>query len=217
MEQDSVFEELARYGVVPVVGIDEVATALPLADALAEGGLPLVEITFRTAAAADAVRAITSQRPKIIVGAGTILTIESLEAAKAGGAAFGVAPGLNPQIVRHARQLGLPFIPGVATATEIEQALTLGCRLLKFFPAEALGGVAMLEALVAPFRHTGVRFMPTGGITKANLAAYLELDFVVAAGGSWLAKADDLSRDNWDGVRQRCRETLALVTEARRR
>jgi 2-dehydro-3-deoxyphosphogluconate aldolase / (4S)-4-hydroxy-2-oxoglutarate aldolase len=217
MAQDSVFEQLARYGVVPVVGLEEAATALPLADALAGGGLPLVEITFRTAAAADAIRAITSQRPEIIVGAGTILTLESLEAAKAGGAAFGVAPGLNPQIVRHARQLDLPFIPGVATATEIEQALSLGCRLLKFFPAEALGGVTMLEALVAPFRHTGVRFMATGGVSMANLAAYLKLDFVAAAGGSWLAKADDLSRGKWDEVRQCCRETLALVTEARRR
>jgi 2-dehydro-3-deoxyphosphogluconate aldolase/(4S)-4-hydroxy-2-oxoglutarate aldolase len=216
MAQVPVFEQLARYGVVPVVGLEETATALPLADALAEGGLPLVEITFRTAAAADAIRAIAGQRPNMVVGAGTILTLENLEAAKASGAAFAVAPGLNPHLVRHARQLGLPFIPGVATPTEIEQALSLDCRLLKFFPAEALGGVPMLKALAAPFRHTGVRFMPTGGISKANLSAYLKLDFVAAVGGSWLAKPEDLSRGKWDEVRQRCRETLALAAEARR-
>ena len=216
MAHVSLLEQLARHGVVPVVGLEEAATALPLADALAEGGLPLVEITFRTAAAAEAVRAITSQRPGMVVGAGTILTLENLEAAKASGAAFGVAPGLNPQIVRHSRQIGLPFIPGVATATEIEQALSLDCRLLKFFPAEALGGVAMLEALAAPFRHTGVRFMPTGGISKANLAAYLKLEVVAAAGGSWIAKAEDLAHGQWEAVRQRCRETLALAAEARR-
>jgi 2-dehydro-3-deoxyphosphogluconate aldolase / (4S)-4-hydroxy-2-oxoglutarate aldolase len=211
----TVLDQLARYGVVPILGLDSAETALPLADALSKGGLPLVEITFRTAAAPAALRAITRERPQTIAGAGTILTIENLEAAKDSGAAFAVAPGLNPQIVRHARQLGLPFIPGVATPTDIEQALSLGCRLLKFFPAEALGGVAMLEAMAAPFRHVGLRFMPTGGINPDNLASYLKLDIVAAAGGSWLAKSDDFSSGNWDGISQRCREALGIAAAAR--
>lgn len=215
MLQPTVFDQLARYRVVPVVGLERADSAVPLAEALSSGGLPLIEITFRTAAAADAVRAIRRELPQVLVGAGTILTLENLEAAKASGAAFAVAPGLNPQIVRQARQIGLPFIPGVATPTEIEQALSLGCQLLKFFPAEALGGVAMLEVLAAPFRHTGVRFMPTGGVNSANLISYLRLDIVAAAGGSWLAQSADISSGKWDDVRQRCREALALVAAAR--
>jgi 2-dehydro-3-deoxyphosphogluconate aldolase/(4S)-4-hydroxy-2-oxoglutarate aldolase len=214
--QESILDQIARYGVVPVVGLERVETALPLGDALLQGGLPVIEITFRTPAAADAIRAVSSARPQMIVGAGTVLTLANLEAAKASGAAFAVAPGVNPQIIRHAQELELPFIPGIATPTDIEQALALGCRLLKFFPAEALGGVAMLEALAGPFRHTGIRFMPTGGITKANLENYSKLDIVAAVGGTWIARNEDLAAGKWDDVRQRCQEALALVTIARR-
>jgi 2-dehydro-3-deoxyphosphogluconate aldolase/(4S)-4-hydroxy-2-oxoglutarate aldolase len=177
--------------------------------------LPVVEITFRTTAAAEVIRLLAKERPQLIVGAGTVLTVPNLEAAKANGAAFAVAPGLNPQIVQHAQQLGLPFVPGVATPSDIEMGLSLGCKVLKFFPAEALGGVAMLEALSAPYKHTGVRFVPTGGISPSNLESYLKLDTVAAVGGTWIAKKEDLAGGKWEEVRKRCRAAVEAVSKAR--
>ncbi len=216
MEEESVLDQLGRYGVVPVIGLDDPAAALPLADALLEGGLPVIEITFRTAAAAEAIRLLARERPSLLVGAGTVLTPANLQAAKENGAVFAVSPGLNPEIVKQARLLRLPFVPGVATATEIEAGLGLGCRWLKFFPAEALGGVPMLEALSPPFKHAGVRFMPTGGVNLANLERYLRLDTVAAVGGSWIAKKGDLAQGHWQEIRKRCRATLEIVAQARR-
>jgi 2-dehydro-3-deoxyphosphogluconate aldolase/(4S)-4-hydroxy-2-oxoglutarate aldolase len=216
MIRDSIFDQIATCGVVPVIAIDEPAQALPLADALTAGGLPLVEITFRTPAAAEVMRLITQERPRMLVGAGTVLTPANLETAKAKGAAFAVAPGLNPQLVKLARELDIPFVPGVATPSEIEQALALGCKLVKFFPAEALGGIPMIEALSAPYQHTGVRFMPTGGVTPSNLEAYLKLPTVAAVGGTWLAKKTDMASGNWVGIQDRClraRETVTLVRQ----
>ena len=215
MSQESIFERVASYGVVPVIAIEKLDTALPLADALLAGGLPVVEITFRTAAAADVIRTLSQARPKLVVGAGTVLTESNLEDAKTSGAAFAVAPGLNPHIVKRARQLGLPFVPGVATPTDIEAGMSLGCKLLKFFPAEALGGVPMLEALSAPYKHAGVRFMPTGGVNMGNLEAYLRLDTVAAVGGTWIAKKEDLADGKWDEIRIRCEAALDLVVKAR--
>jgi 2-dehydro-3-deoxyphosphogluconate aldolase / (4S)-4-hydroxy-2-oxoglutarate aldolase len=215
MSEPTILERVSRCGVVPVIAIEQVAAALPLADALLRGGLPVVEITFRTAAAAEVIRKLAQERPQLTVGAGTVLTSANLQAAKASGAAFAVAPGLNPQIVREAQQLGLPFAPGVATPSDIELGLSLGCKLLKFFPAEALGGVPMLEALSAPYRHTGVRFMPTGGVNTANLESYLKLDTVAAVGGTWLAKKDDLVAGNWEEVCSRCQTAVQVVSRVR--
>ncbi len=215
MSDESILDRVSRCGVVPVIAIEQLEAALPLADALLEGGLPVVEITFRTAAAAEVIRKLAQERPQLVVGAGTVLTPANLQAAKSSGAAFAVAPGLNPQIVKQARQLGLPFAPGVATPSDIELGLTLGCKLLKFFPAEALGGVVMLEALSAPYRHTGIRFMPTGGVTPANLESYLKLDTVAAVGGTWLAKKEDLAAGNWDAIRTRCQAAVQIVTRMR--
>ncbi len=215
MTEQHVFDMMARLGVVPVIAIDAVDAALALADALKEGGLPVIEITFRTAAAADVIRTLVRQRPELLVGAGTVLTEENLVAARQSGAAFGVAPGLNPAVVRRAQEMGLPFLPGVATASEIEQGLALGCRTLKFFPAEALGGPNMLKALAAPFAHTGVRFVPTGGINASNLEAYLRLDCVVAVGGTWIAKKEDIALGRWAEIAQRCREAVDLVCRVR--
>jgi 2-dehydro-3-deoxyphosphogluconate aldolase/(4S)-4-hydroxy-2-oxoglutarate aldolase len=194
-----------------VIAIENPEAAIPLADALFAGGLPVIEITFRTAAAAQVIQTLARERPQLLVGAGTVLTAANLEAAKANGAAFAVAPGLNPRIVEQARQLELPFVPGVATPSDIEQGLALGCTLLKFFPAEALGGAAMLEALSAPYKHTGVRFIPTGGVTPNNLGSYLRLDTVAAVGGTWLARKEDLAAANWDGIRSRCEAAVALA------
>lgn len=213
MFSTEVLQTIAKYRVIPVVAIESADAALPLADALIEGGLPIVEITFRTKAAEDAIRLIVSQRPQLLVGAGTVLTVENIEAAKSAGAAFGVAPGLNPRIVERAHQLELPFIPGVATPSEIENGFALGCSLLKFFPSESLGGVDMLKALAAPYAHTSVRFVPTGGIGPTNLESYLSLPIVAAVGGTWLAKKEDIAKADWDTVRSRCRDAVATVAK----
>lgn len=197
-------KRLRELRVVPVLAIDDVQAALPLADALIEGGLPIAEITFRTRAAADVIRTLRDERPELLVGAGTVLTRDNLQAARDSGAQFAVAPGCNAEIVRAAQEADLPFAPGVATPSDIEAALALGLRLLKFFPAGALGGPNMLSAIAAPYRHTGVEFMPTGGVNTDNAADYLALDEVVAVGGTWIAKSADLAAGNWDAIRQRC-------------
>jgi len=215
MPGGSILDRVAAHGVIPVVTMDRLEEALPLADALLAGGLPVVEITFRTEAAAAVIRTLAQERPALIVGAGTVLTAANLESAKASGAAFAVAPGLNPEMVARAGELNLLFVPGVATPSEIEQALGLGCRLLKFFPSEALGGLAMLEALSAPYRHMGVRFVPSGGVNPTNLEAYLKLDTVAAVGGTWIAKKEDLAACQWDMIRDRCQAARGIVAKAR--
>jgi len=214
---EEIFRRVAQLGVVPVIAIENVDAAIPLADALIEGGLPVVEITFRTAAAAEVIRKIARERPQLIVGAGTVLTAANVEAAKSSGAVFAVAPGLNPQTVKHAQSVGLPFVPGVATPSDIELGLSLGCKLLKFFPAESNGGVGMIEALSAPYKHTGIRFMPTGGVNPSNLESYLKLDTVAAVGGTWIAKKEDLANGNWLEVRNRCQAAREIVARARER
>lgn len=210
-----VLSRIAELEIVPVVAIDRVTHALPLADALLAGGLPVVEITFRTQAAADVIRTLSRERPDLIVGAGTVLTPETVQTAVSAGAQFAVAPGLNPRVVQAALELNLPFVPGVATPTDIEAALENGCRLLKFFPAEAVGGTRLLSALSAPYRHTGIRFMPTGGISPANLDSYLALDTVAAVGGTWIAKKEDMAQGNWNEITDRCREACARACAAR--
>ena len=212
---DSVFQNIARAGVVPVIVIESAEAALPLADALAEGGLPLVEVTFRTPAAAAAIEQIRRHRPEMLVGAGTLVTEASLEAAVACGARFGVAPGLNPRRIEQARQRGLPFVPGVCTPSDIERALELDCRLLKFFPAEASGGVDMLKALAAPYGHLGVQFMPTGGVSVTNLPAYLASNAVAAVAGTWIATKADLAEGRWQQIRDRCRQAVEIVAKLR--
>lgn len=211
----SEMDRIAELGVVPVIAIDKADYALPLADALIEGGLPVVEITFRTAAAAEVIRVLCRERPSLLVGAGTVLTPETVQTAVAAGAQFAVAPGLNPRVVAAAQALKLPFVPGIANPSDIEAGLELGCKLLKFFPAEALGGIKLLEALSAPYRHTGVRFMPTGGASPSNLSSYLKIDTVAAVGGTWIAKKEDMAEGRWDVIAQRCREAVALVKAAR--
>jgi 2-dehydro-3-deoxyphosphogluconate aldolase/(4S)-4-hydroxy-2-oxoglutarate aldolase len=212
---EEIFNRIAKLGIVPVIAIEDANLAIPLADALIAGGLPAAEITFRTAAAAEVIRRIAKDRPRLTIGAGTVLTAANLEAAKASGAAFAVAPGLNPQTVKYAQSIGLPFLPGIATSSDIELGLSLGCKFLKFFPAEANGGVAMIEALSAPFKHTGIRFMPTGGVNPANLESYLKLDIVAAVGGTWIAKKEDLTNGNWDIIRDRCKAAVEIIAKAR--
>ena len=215
MSESSVLSAIERYGVVPVIAIESADAALGLADALLEGGLPVAEITFRTQAAAAAMDALSRKRPDLLLGAGTVLTVENLQAAKDCGARFAVAPGLNPDVVAKAGEIGLPFVPGIATPSEIEEALSLDCRLLKFFPSEALGGVRMIKALAAPYAHTGVRFVPTGGVSPDNLESYLSLSAVAAVGGSWIAKKGDIAEGRWDAIRDRAAQAARIVAQAR--
>ncbi len=204
-------ETLAKYRVVPVIAIEDAEAALPLADALLEGGLPLAEITFRTQAAAEVIHTLTEKRPELCVGAGTVLNETNLRDAIESGAKFGVAPGFNPDTVELAEELLWPFIPGVCTPSEVESALAFGVNVLKFFPAGAMGGVSMLKALSAPYAHTGVRFMPTGGVSESNLADYLAIPCVLACGGTWIATKEDIASGNWAVVRERCRRVAKLV------
>ncbi|MGO9115156.1 MAG: bifunctional 4-hydroxy-2-oxoglutarate aldolase/2-dehydro-3-deoxy-phosphogluconate aldolase [Thermoguttaceae bacterium] len=215
MSHDSLFAEVAQHGVVPVTAVESVEAALPLADALLEGGLPVAEITFRTAAAAEVIAQMTRHRPELLVGAGTVLSEENVKAATAAGARFAVAPGLNPAVVQYAAQAGLPFVPGICTPSEIEQALGLGCRIVKFFPAEPSGGVEMVKALAAPYAHTGVRFVPTGGVNTGNLERYLSVPSVAAVGGTWIVRPEDLVGSRWQTIRNRCKEAVEIVRRVR--
>lgn len=198
--------------IVPVVVLDSAESAEPLAEALLAGGLDIMEITFRTAAAEESIRRISSRFPEILVGAGTLLEKEQVLRAKDAGAVFGLAPGLNPEIVAAARDAGMRFSPGVMTPGEVEQALSLGCRLLKFFPAEAAGGVSMLKALAGPYAHTGVKFIPTGGVSLGNLAAYLKLPIVAAIGGSWMVDKQLVNDGRWAEITRLTREALAAAS-----
>jgi 2-dehydro-3-deoxyphosphogluconate aldolase/(4S)-4-hydroxy-2-oxoglutarate aldolase len=206
------FDQIARYKVVPVIAIESPDAALSLADALLQGGLPIAEITFRTEAAATVIRKMTQERPDVLVGAGTILTLDNLKSAIDSGAKFGVAPGFNPKIVEAAQQKGFPFVPGVCTPSDVEAALSSGCKILKFFPAGAMGGLTMLKSLIAPYGHTGVQFMPTGGVSPANLGEYLATKGVIACGGTWIATKEDIAGNKWEQIDSRCREVAAVVS-----
>ncbi|MGO9308424.1 MAG: bifunctional 4-hydroxy-2-oxoglutarate aldolase/2-dehydro-3-deoxy-phosphogluconate aldolase [Spirochaetia bacterium] len=215
MSGNDVFALLAKHVVVPVIAIDSVEAALPLADALLEGGLPVAEITFRTAAAAEVIAKIARERPSMVLGAGTVLTAENLGRACDAGAKYGVAPGLNQDVVAEAAHRGLPFIPGVITPTEIEQALALGLKLLKFFPSEAFGGMKVIKALSAPFAHMGVRFMPTGGITMTNLPDYLAEKIIACVGGTWIANREAIADKKWAQIRDNCKAAIRIVNGVR--
>lgn len=201
--------QLRAVGVVPVITIENASAATNLGAALIRGGLPIAEITFRTAAAADAIRALRGEVPELLVGAGTVLDVHTLDRAIAAGAQFVVAPGFNPAVVDRCLERGIPVIPGVSTPTDIETALTRGLDLLKFFPAEAAGGLRFLKAVAAPYR--GVSFMPTGGITRESLPRYLSHPFVAACGGSWIATEFALSAGRFDEITATASEAVALA------
>jgi len=204
-----------KLGVIPVIAIDEVDKAEPLADALLEGGLPLAEITFRTAAAAAVIRKLHDRRPDLLLGAGTVLSVESLLAARDAGARFALAPGFSPPVVAKAREIGMPFYPGVMTPSEIQGALAAGAPIMKFFPAEQAGGLPMLNALAAPFALAGVRFIPTGGIKLENLKTWLASETVLAVGGTWIASRDAIKKGDWDSIRKNAAAARAVVSGLR--
>lgn len=205
------FDKLREYGVVPVVAVDSVDDGMRLCEALIAGGLPVAEVTFRTAAAADVIREARVRFPEMILGAGTVLTVDQVKRAKAAGAGFAVAPGCNPTIVKAAQAEGLPFAPGICTPSDVERAVELGCKLLKFFPAEVSGGVPMLKALIGPYGHLGIAFCPTGGVTTANLKDYLALPQVAFVGGTWIAKKDLIKAGDWAGVTASAKAAVAAA------
>lgn len=211
---NTVIEKITSLGVVPVIAIESAEDAAPLAQSLTIGGLPCVEITFRTPAAEEAIRIISHQYPDVLVGGGTVLTIAQARKAIQAGADFIVTPGLDPEVVSFCEQMEMPIFPGVMTPTELQQALNLGCTLMKFFPAEAAGGIPFLKALSGPFKQ--VKFIPLGGISPANMADYLALPQVLAVGGTWLAKQEQIATGDFGGIEKRAREAAALVQVARR-
>ena len=201
--------------IVPVVVLDDAEFAEPLAEALLAGGLDIMEITFRTEAAEESICRIATQFPEILLGAGTLLEKEQVQRAKDAGAVFGLAPGLNPNIISAANKIGLQFSPGVMTPSDVEMALALGCKLLKFFPAEVAGGVDMLKALSGPYGHTGVKFIPTGGVTSENIRSYLKLPIVAAIGGSWMVDKTLINEKKWGEITRITRHAIETAAEFR--
>ena len=205
--------QLEEFGVVPVVVLEDVKDALPLADALVKGGLPCAEETFRTEAAGDSIRQMTERYPDMLVGAGTVLTTDQADRAIDAGAKFIVSPGFDPEIVDYCLKGDIPVFPGCVTPSEVAQAVKRGLRVVKFFPAEQFGGVSTIKALAAPY--TTVRFMPTGGVNAKNLKDYLECGKVVCCGGSWMVKGSLIKEGRVDKVLEMTKEAAGLVKEIR--
>lgn len=200
---------------IAVLVIDDAGQAPALARSLLEGGVKVMELTLRTPAAVEALRVITREVPEMLVGAGTVLSPDQVAEVAGAGAAFAVAPGLNPRVVTAAVRAGLSFAPGVVTPSEIEQAVELGCDVLKFFPAEPMGGLQTIRAIGAPYAHLGLRFIPLGGLNPGNTGAYLADPMIAACGGSWIAPRDSIRRGDWDGIRDLARKATAIARDAR--
>lgn len=211
----SIFDQVAAIGVVPVIALDDARHTLQLADALADGGLKVVEVTLRTAAAIDTIRQIARHRPEMLVGAGTVLNEPQADAAKAAGAMFALSPGIDRAVLDHASQIGLPFAPGIMTPSDLQIALRANCKLVKFFPAMAAGGLTMLKSIAGPYLHTGIGFNPTGGVTRDNLSDWLSYGPVRAVGGTWIATSADIAAENWDVIRRNAAEAAGLVRQLR--
>ena len=203
---NKVIEELGKIGIVPVIALDDAKDAEPLAKALIEGGLPCAEVTFRTAAAEESIRIMADKFPELIVGAGTVLTPEQADRAMNAGAKFIVSPGLNPKVVKHCVDKGYPIVPGTSNPSDVETAIELGLDVVKFFPAEAAGGLKMIKAMSAP--STPMKFMPTGGINADNLKSYLDFNKIVCCGGSWMVKKDMVAAGDFEGIKKLTREAV---------
>ncbi|MBQ7961076.1 MAG: bifunctional 4-hydroxy-2-oxoglutarate aldolase/2-dehydro-3-deoxy-phosphogluconate aldolase [Clostridia bacterium] len=204
---NEILKEISKIGIVPVVKIDNAKDAVPLADALIKGGLPCAEVTFRTAAAEEAIALMTKEFPEMLVGAGTVLTTEQVDKAVNAGAKFIVTPGFNEKVVQYCVDKNIPITPGCPSTSDIEAALALGLDVVKFFPAENLGGIGMIKALAAPY--VGVRFMPTGGINAKNINSYLDCDKILACGGSWMVKDTLINEGKFDEIEALTKEAVA--------
>jgi len=202
---NDVLQKISKIGIVPVIALDDVRDAKPLAKALCDGGLPLAEVTFRTDAAEESIKIMTREFPHMLVGAGTVLTTEQVDRAAAAGAGFIVSPGLNPKIVKYCVDKGIPITPGCSNPSDVECAIELGLNTVKFFPAEAAGGINMIKSMAAPY--VNMKFMPTGGINAKNLNTYLDFDKIIACGGSWMVNKTLIAAGKFD-------EITALTKEA---
>ncbi|SMP41391.1 2-dehydro-3-deoxyphosphogluconate aldolase / (4S)-4-hydroxy-2-oxoglutarate aldolase [Neorhodopirellula lusitana] len=204
---------LRKSGVVAGFSVEKVEHAVPLAKALLAGGIDVIELTLRTPAGMDAVKAIRAGVPEMLVGVGTILDPETAREVKAAGADFGVSPGMNPKVIRAAQEAGLPFAPGIATPSDLEAAIELGCRFVKFFPAEACGGIKYLRSMAAPYQHLGIEYFPLGGVNAENMMAYLAEANVPAVGGSWIVDQSLVNEENWAGITCRAAEVITQLKE----
>ncbi|HCG7092491.1 TPA: bifunctional 4-hydroxy-2-oxoglutarate aldolase/2-dehydro-3-deoxy-phosphogluconate aldolase [Vibrio parahaemolyticus] len=207
----SIKEQLKALKVISVIAIDKAEDIIPLGKVLAENGLPAAEITFRSAAAAEAIRLLREAQPDMLIGAGTVLNREQAIAAKEAGATFIVSPGFNPNTVKACQEIGIDIVPGVNNPSTVEAALEMGLTTLKFFPAEASGGINMVKSLLAPY--TDIELMPTGGINPANIKDYLAIPRVLACGGTWMVDKKLIEEGNWEELARLTREAVALVNE----
>jgi 2-dehydro-3-deoxyphosphogluconate aldolase/(4S)-4-hydroxy-2-oxoglutarate aldolase len=215
MFDEGIAKKIEECGVVAVLTVERAEDAVPLAHALLEGGVEAMELTLRTPAAVDALRAVVAEVPEVLAGVGTVLTPAQVAAVHEAGAAFAVAPGTNPTVLQAAKELGLSFAPGVATPSEIEQALELGCRILKFFPAEPIGGLAYLKSMAAPYAHLGMRFMPLGGVNAQNMADYMKSPLVLGVGGSWIATKETIKARDWATITVTARQATETARKVR--
>ena len=210
---NEVLEQFKKIGIIPVVVLDDAKDAKPLGQALMEGGLPCAEVTFRTAAAEESIRIMAENFPDMLVGAGTVLTIEQVDRAVAAGAKFIVSPGINPKVVEYCVKNNIPITPGTCNPTNVETALEYGLDVVKFFPAEPAGGLNYIKAIAAPY--VGMKFMPTGGINAQNVNDYLKYDRILACGGSWMVKGDLIKAGDFDKIRELTAEAAQIVKDIR--
>jgi 2-dehydro-3-deoxyphosphogluconate aldolase/(4S)-4-hydroxy-2-oxoglutarate aldolase len=206
---NEVLSKIQMMGIVPVIKLDDAKDAVPLAKALCDGGLPCAEVTFRTAAAEESIRLMREAFPEMLIGAGTVLTTEQVDLAVNAGATFMVSPGLNPKVVQYCVERNIPITPGCSTPSDIEVAIELGLEVVKFFPAEAAGGLAMIKAMAGPY--VNMKFMPTGGVSASNLTSYLDFSKIIACGGSWMVKDELVKAGDFDKITQLTREAVNMM------
>jgi len=206
---NKILEQIGEFGIIPVVKIEKAEDALPLGRALLDGDLPIAEITFRTSAAEESIKSLNRELPELLVGAGTVLTVEQAKKAVSAGAKFIVSPGFNPRVVDYCIENSIPITPGINNPTQIEMALEREIEVVKFFPAEASGGLSLLKSMSAPY--TNIKFIPTGGINQNNLCSYLSYNKVLACGGSWMVKADLISSGNFAEITRLTKEAISII------
>ena len=211
---EELLSHLEKRGVVAGFSVEKIEHAVPLAKALLSGGIDVIELTLRTPIGLDAVKLIAAEVPEIVIGVGTILTPETAVAVKGAGAHFGVAPGMNPRVVKAAQKAGLPFAPGICTPSALEAAIELGCRFVKFFPAEASGGLTYLKSMAAPYNHLGIRYFPLGGVNSENMLGYLAEDIVPTVGGTWIVAKDLVQNENWDGITAAAQKVINTLQQS---
>lgn len=211
VKSNEIFDQVIKRGIIAVLTIDNAGHAAPLSRALLEGGVSAIELTLRTSAALEAIQVVKKETPEMLLGAGTVLTPEQVDQVIDAGADFAVAPGTNPTVIQHAAQKGIPFGPGIQTATDIEIAIQHGCRILKYFPAETAGGLPHLRNMATPYKHLGIRFIPLGGIDTKNMTDYLSDPIIAAIGGSWIAKPDKIAAQDWAAITGNAKAAMEIA------